>query len=184
MIKTLELDLSPGLSPGWYRDQETGEWYYYDADGRRYIYIAGQIYPAMLWETAPKVVNLKTGDTLRIAVSFKYSGPQKSLVLRGCVGNLGSVWPYTFDEVLWVRSPSFTIGPDNSPKIYTKQVDVPITTVLAAGKSYSIYTKLEDGIGFTEGQTGSKALKDAVFIVSAEPVFSEFSITNYEQVPG
>lgn len=183
MIKTLELDLNPGtLTPGWYRDLATGEWYYYDNEGRRYIYIAGQVYPAMLWEAAPKVVNLKTGDTLRISVSFKYSGPQKSLALRGVVGNLGSLWPNNFDEVLWVRSPSFTIGPDAAPKVYTRQVDVPITTALAAGKSYSIYTKLEDGVGFTEDQTGSKALRDAIFIVSVEPTFSEFSITNYEQV--
>ena len=180
-IKTLEVTLNlPVMEAGWFQDPATGQWYYIDEEGRRYIYAAGYIYPMMQWEPAPKVVNVSHGDTLRILVSFKYSGPAKTCKLRGCIGNLG-LWDI-FDEVLWQWCPSFTIPGSTTPTTRTSQVDIPITTAIAAGKSYSIYTKLEDGISFTEGLTGSVALKDAVFVVSAEPTFSDFVITNYQKV--
>ncbi len=183
-IKTLEVSLVPQVyyAAGWYQDTATGQWYYYDDEGNRYVYVAGYLYPMMQWEPAPKVVNVRHGETLRILVSFKYSGPSKTLKLRGCIGNLGSVWPYSFDEVLWQWSPSFTIPDTPSPSIFTKQVDIPIATSLAAGRSYSIYAKLEDGVSFAEGVTGSVALRDAVFVVSAEPTFSEFKIDDYQKV--
>ncbi len=183
-IKTLEITLSPQVyAAGWDRDPATGQWYYYDEEGKRYAYVAGYIYPAMAFEPAPTVVNVRQGDTLRIRVSFKYSGPAKTCKLRGCIGNLGSAWPYSFDEILFAWSLSFTIPDSPSPRTVTdKYVDIPITTKLAAGKSYSIYAKLEDGISFQEGVTGSVALRDAVFVVSAEPTFSEFKIDDYQKV--
>ncbi len=182
-IKTLEVTLNPlALAEGWYQDPSTGQWYYYDEDGFRYVYVAGYLYPMMTWEEAPKVENVKHGDTLRIFVSFKYSGSAKTCKLRGCIGNQGTVWPYNFDEVLWAWSPSFTIGPYDNPTICNKYVDIPITTSIATGKHYSIYAKLENGVSFTEGVTGSVSLKDAIFVVSAEPTFSEFEITNYMKV--
>jgi hypothetical protein len=183
MIKTLEVTLNPlVVAAGWYQDPTTGQWYYYDEMGKRYVYVAGYLYPMMLYEPAPKVVNVKQGDTLRISVSFKYSGPSKTCKLRGCIGNLRDIWPYDFAEVLVNWSTSFTLGPDTDPKAYTKYVDILITTAIAAGKSYSIYAKLEDSIGFEEDKTGSKALKDAVYVVSAEPTFTEFKITDYVKV--
>jgi len=181
-IKTLEVNLNPpAYKAGWYQESSTGQWYYYDDDGRRYVYIAGYLYAMMLWEPAPKVVNVRQGDTLRILVSFKYSGPAKSGKLRGCIGNLGTVWPYAFDEVLWAQSP-LTIPESTAPTLRIAQVDIPITTAIAAGKQYSIYAKLEDGVAFKEGETGSVALRDAIFVVSAEPIFSEFKITDYVKV--
>lgn len=180
-IKTLEVTLSPQVyAAGWYQDPATGQWYYYDEEGRRYVYVAGLLYAMMLWEPAPKLVNVRHGDTLRILVSFKYSGSAKTCKLRGCIGNLGS-WD-VFDEVLKAWSPSFTLPDLATPATVTKQVDIPITTAIAAGKNYSIYAKLEDGISFTEGKTGSVAFRDAVFVVSAEPTFSEFVITDYVKV--
>jgi len=180
-VKTLEVSLSPlALAVGWYQDPATGQWYYYDDEGVRYVYVAGYLYQAMQWEPAPKVVNVRQGETLRILVSFKYSGLAKTCKLRGGIGNLG-LWD-VFDEVLFAWSPSFTIPEATMPAIRTMQVDIPITTAIAAGKSYSIYAKLENGVSFIEGVTGSVALKDAVFVVSAEPTFSEFKITDYVKV--
>lgn len=182
-IKTLEVRLHPlALATGWYQDPATGQWYYYDEQGRRYVYVAGYLYAMVAWEAAPKVVNVRHGDTLRILVSFKYSGPAKTCKLRGCIGDLGTLWPYAFDEKLWAWSPSFTVPESTTPTTRTAQVDILITTSLAAGRSYSIYTKLEDGISFTEGVTGSVALREAVFVVSAEPTFTEFKITDYAKV--
>lgn len=182
-IKTLEVTLNPlVLAAGWYQDPASGQWYYYDEEGNRYVYVAGYLYPAHVWEPAPKVVNVRHGDTLRIDVSFKYSGPAKTCKLRGVIGNLGTVWPYGFAEVIYANSPAFTIPESTDPATQEKSVSISIITALAAGKNYSIYAKLEDGISMTEGETGSVALRDAVFVVSAEPTFTDFEITDYVKV--
>ncbi|MBC8477190.1 MAG: hypothetical protein H8D49_02490 [Dehalococcoidia bacterium] len=182
-IKTLEVTLSPQvLAAGWYQDPATGQWYYYDEEGNRYVYVAGYLYPQVQWEPAPKVVNVRHDDTLKILVSFKYSGPAKTLKLRGCIGNLDTIWPYDFDEVLFAWSDSFTLPKTLDPTTFNKEVDILITTAIADGKSYSIYAKLEDGISFTEGKTGSVALRDAIFVVSAEPTFTDFKIEDYQKV--
>lgn len=182
-LKTLEVNINPmTLVNGWYCDPETGQWYYYDEQGMRYVCAAGHLYAMVAWETAPKVVNVKPGDTLRITVSFKYSGLAKTCKLRGAIGNLGTSWPYSFDEVLFARSLSFTLPESPDPVTFNKQVDIPITTAITAGSSYSVYTKLEDGVSFQEGVTGSIALKDAIFVVSSEPTFSDFKIDDYRQV--
>jgi len=182
-IKTLEVTLNPlALTVGWYQDPATGQWYYYDEEGNRYIYAAGYLYPMHEWEPAPKVVNVRHTDTLRIDVSFKYSGPAKTCKLRGVIGNLGTVWPYVFDEVIYAHSPSFTIPESVDPETQDRSVSISISTELAVGTHYSIYAKLEDGISMKEGETGSVALRDAVFVVSAEPTFTEFQITDYVKV--
>jgi len=182
-VKTLGVTLNPqALAAGWYQDPATGQWYYYDEEGRRYINVAGYLYPAHEWESAPKVVNLAHGDTLKISVSFKYSGPGKPVKLYGCIGNLGTVWPYAFDEVLKATGQSFTLSESASPVTYNNTIDIPITTAIDAGKYYAIYAKLVDGISFKEDETGSVALRDAVFVVSAEPTFADFKITDYKQV--
>lgn len=180
-VKILEVTLSPQVyTAGWYQDPATGQWYYYDEEGNRYVYAAGLLYAMVLWEPAPKVVSVGYGDTLRISISFKYSGPSKTCMLRGVIGNLGLLDAFT--DVIYAHSPSFTLPESTSPVTYNKSVDISIITALAAGKSYSIYTKLVDGISYTEGKTGSVALKDAVFVVSAEPTFTEFKITDYVKV--
>ena len=180
-IKTLEVTLNPlALAAGWYQDPATGQWYYYDEEGNRYIYVAGYIYPMHVFEPAPKVVNLAHGDTLRINFSFKYSGAQKTVKPYGCVGQKN--WPSTFDEILKVTGPSFTLSQSTTPLTYNRSIDIPITTAIAAGKHYSIYVKLINGISMKEGETGSVALENAVYIVSAEPTFAEFKITDYVKV--
>jgi len=178
-IETLELALDP-VQAGWYYDPDTGQWYYYDEEGKRYFYLAGLFYPVMEWETAPKVVNVRHGDTLRISVSFKYSGPSKTCKLYGSVGQKSAF--NIFDEILTATSPSFTLSESTEPKTYYRQVDIAITTAIAAGKYYGIYAKLIDGISFKERVTGSVALEGAIFVVSAEPTFSDFQITDYAKV--
>ena len=137
--------------------------------------------PLVLWEPAPYVVNVKHSDTLRVYASFVYSGPSKSCKLRGEIGQR-TLWTDNFDSIVLQDSLSFTIGPDDTPRTYNRTVDVPITTALAAGKPYSIYAKLINGISYEEGETGSLILEDAIFVVSAEPTFSEFKIDNYTKV--
>ena len=177
--QTLELALDT-LQAGWYYEPDTGQWYYYDEEGKRYFYVAGLFYPMMEWEPAPKVVTVRHGDTLRIYVSFKYSGPSKTCKLYGSVGQK---YPFdVFDEILKVTSSSFTIPESTTPATRTAQVDIAITTAIAAGKSYGIYAKLIDGISFKERVTGSVALENAIFVVSAEPTFSDFQITDYAKV--
>lgn len=78
--KTLQLDLGAldlTRQTGWYRDPITGEYYYYDASVKKwYIYSAGYLYPlAIAEESAPKVVTLAAGDSLKITMSYKYTGP-------------------------------------------------------------------------------------------------------------
>ena len=138
------------------------------------------ISPQALWIPAPYVVNVKPGDTLRIYVSFKYSGPAKTCKLHGAVGQK-SVFG-SFDEILVKSSDPFTLPQSDLPSTQTKTVDIPITPTIAAGKSYAIYAKLIDGISYEAGVTGSAALEDAVFVVSAEPTFSDFKIDSYAQV--
>lgn len=181
-VRTLDIALSQSPGAGWHQDPDTGQWHYYDEEGRRYVYVAGLLYPAVAWEPAPKVVNVRHGDSLRITVSFKYSGPAKTAKLYGAIGNLGNLWPYTFDEILTGISAGFTLPEASSPISHTRDVTIPVTTAIAAGKGYSIYVKLIDGVSFKEGETSSVALRDAVFVVSAEPAFSEFSITDYAKV--
>ncbi len=197
-IKTLAMNLGPlSLLEGWYQDPTTGQWYYYDAEGNRYVYAAGYLYALALWEPAPKVVNVAHGDTLRISVEFKYSGPAKTMKLRGEIGQRR--WGLYGRTDIWdclrlQDTCSFTIGPVTHPITFRSgvvgipHIDIPILVkpntggYMDGGKHYSIYAKLIDGISFTEGETGSFMQEDALFVVSAEPTFSDFKIDDYKQV--
>jgi len=82
VTKTLELPLgnivgNPTYATGWYQDTVTGEYYYYDAvEGKWYVYAAGYLYALGITEqSAPKVVTVKAGDSLKISISYKYAGP-------------------------------------------------------------------------------------------------------------
>ena len=84
VTKTLELPLGSisalqvtEYTTGWYQDEVTGEYYYYDATEKKwYIYAAGYLYALAIAElSAPKTVTLKAGDSLKISISYKYTGP-------------------------------------------------------------------------------------------------------------
>lgn len=184
--KIIALELGPQAyyPAGWYQDPATGQWYYYDEEGRRYVYVAGLLYPAVVWWPTPKVVNVKHGDALRIEVSFNYSGPAKTCKLRGEIGQK-SVFN-SFDNIVSVDTLAFTLAESYTPQPYNKSVDIPILVKPAAagqlegGKYYAIAARLIDGISLEEGKTGSGALNDAIFVVTAAPTFSDFKITDYK----
>ena len=56
------------VSSGWYVDQLTGQYYYYDASKNQwYVYAAGILTPLEVPKLpAPKVVDIAGGDTLRV----------------------------------------------------------------------------------------------------------------------
>lgn len=190
MVKTLELDLSPqqAVPAGWYYDWSTGQRYYVDDEGRRYVYAAGFLYPMHTFEPAPKTVTLAHGDKLRIMCSFKYSGSAKTCRLYGVIGDRRTF--DVFDEVGGTEqtTPLFTLPQSSYPVTYQWQVDLPISVkpnpggVLEGSKHYSIYAKLINGISMQEGVTGSVAYENAIFVVSAQPTFSDFKIYDYKKV--
>lgn len=83
VTKALDLSLGtiegdpPAYETGWYQDTVTGEYYYYDATEKKwYIYAAGYLYAlAIAEESAPKKVTVKAGDSVKISISYKYTGP-------------------------------------------------------------------------------------------------------------
>jgi len=84
VTKTLALSLGSisamqvtGYTTGWYRDPITGQRYYYDAENKKwYIYAAGLLQPlAIAEQSAPKTVTLQAGDSLKISISYRYTGP-------------------------------------------------------------------------------------------------------------
>lgn len=184
MIKTLQIDLGvvtlPRLNTGWYKDVITGQYYYYDAPSRIwYIYSAGALTPlATRWSVGPKTVEVASGDTLRIEVSFSYRGPAFSGRLYGSVGQRGAL--DSFDEILY-SSRSMSLPESSSIRSYSNYVDVSITTAISAG-IYAVYAKITDGISLVLGQTLSDYLDRAVRVVGVEAEFSDFTIADYRKV--
>lgn len=77
---TLQVNLgslgTAAYATGWYRDLVSGQSYYYNAgQSQWYVYTAGMLVPlAVLMVTAPKKVNIRRGDTLRIEYNYHYEG--------------------------------------------------------------------------------------------------------------
>ncbi|MFC1910559.1 hypothetical protein ACFLXC_04665 [Chloroflexota bacterium] len=183
-IKSLTIALKP-MTAGWQQDPATRQWYFIDEIGNRYVYVSGYLYPMMSYIPAPKVVNVMHGDTLRIFAQFKYSGPAKASVkLFGAIGErrwYDPIWG-SFQPYSEASSPAFSLSESLTPVQYNKVVDVPVTSNMWTGKHYSIYAKVVNGLDYIEGQTGSAAIEDAVYLVSHEPTFSDFEIIEYNKV--
>ncbi len=84
MIKTLNLDLGSvralqtPYQAGWYRDQTTGAYYYYDGH-RWFIYAQGILTPMTITPLpAPKTIEVAPGDSVKISISYSYSGPAQT----------------------------------------------------------------------------------------------------------
>jgi len=94
MIKTLEVSLGEvrglslaGIDPivgqqlaasGYYYDPITGQKYYYNAVQNQWFYVtASGLLQALsiVEQSAPKTVSVKAGDSLKISISYSYSGP-------------------------------------------------------------------------------------------------------------
>lgn len=87
MIKTLNLDLgivraldAPQYQAGWYRDQTTGEYYYYDGQ-RWFVYAQGILTPLVITPLpAPKTIEVGPNDKVKIIISYKYCGPAQTSI--------------------------------------------------------------------------------------------------------
>jgi len=169
--------------PGWYYDEYLDRPIYWDGE-QWYYYIAGAYYPlATRWEVAPYVVSLTQGETLRITVSFYYQGPAFSGFLYGAIGEKG-VWnpvtgTYAFNEAIHGTT-SLVLSSFATPTLVSnRNIDIPITTALAAGKDYSIYAKVQNGITPTVDTTMSPYYENAIHITGIEIDFTNFEITSY-----
>lgn len=144
-------------------------------------YMAAQLQPlATRWVSAPKTVDVATGDTLRIVVDFYYRGPAFSGQLYGAIGQrwLGSD---VFDEILNSQV-ALTIPQCTAiTRITGKAVTVPITSAISAG-TYAIYAKIVNGIGVILDQTLTSYYENAVRVVGVTPEFSQFVIDDYVKV--
>jgi len=180
MIKTLQLN-NPTRTPGWYHDEYLNRDIYWDGY-KWYLYSAGVYVPlGGRWEPAPKTVNVTAGDSLRILMSFYYSGPAFSGHLYGAIGNKAGIYPYYFDEILYARV-VLALPEHATPHLFLdKNVDIPITTALAGGHSYAIYAKVEEG-GADVDVDMSVYLEDAVAVAGADILFSDFTIIDFNKV--
>jgi len=176
MLKTLQLNLGtladpPGYTTGWYRDPMTGQYYYYAAETKQwYIQTAGLLYPLTIaWETAPKVVDIAAGDTLRIEYSYKYSGPAVTVTEYAAIGyKVAGI----LDEIV-TKSKSRSLSESATPKSYTGYLDLVMPTP-ADIKWNDIYAKVTGG-----GKELGLGYENALDVVAVEAEFSEFTITDY-----
>jgi len=177
-IRTIELNLGsldpPAYTTGWYRDPNTGQYYYYDASAKQwYIYAAGYLYPLTIaWESAPKVEPIAAGDTLRIEYSYKYSGPAITVTEYAAIGYkvVGIL-----DEIV-AKSKSRSLPESTTPKEYTGYLDLVMPTP-AETKWNDIYAKVTGG-----GKELGLGYENALNVVAVEAEFTEFSIVDYSVV--
>ena len=195
-LSTFQLpDDPPAYESGWYYNQDTGEYYYYDAAADQwYVYAAGYLYPLTTqWANASTVnpdapVAVEIGDTVRINVSFSYQGPRKTFTLYGAIGvgrwSSGSGSDYgDFIEGSPPGRKSLTVGPDDTPRTYTEYVDVVVPSSAnghsLAGKLAAIYVKIIDGVGLELYKTLSVYLRGALAVAGVEARFSNLEIVDW-----
>ncbi len=177
MVKTLQLDLGV-ITPsqyqtGWYRDPNTGEYYYYDASVKQwYIHTAGLLVPlSIASETAPKTVDIAPGDTLRIEYSYRYSGPAVTVIEYASVGVYGSV-THIYDEKV-SKSRSRSLPQTTTPTLYTGNLDIVLPT-----NTVSDWDDIECKVSGGGEELGLRYL-GALNIVGLEVDFSEFTVVDY-----
>lgn len=173
--KTLQLDLGvldpPQYTTGWYRDPTTGQYYYYDASTRTwYTYAAGYLYPMEVpKESAPKVVDITPGDTLRIEYSYKYTGPAISVTEYASIG-ITTISVYN-EKVH--KSKSRSLPGSTTPKEYTGYLDI-VLPVGAQNNWNDIECKVKNG-----GKELGLNYQDALNIIGIEVTFTEFAVVDY-----
>ena len=185
MIRTLQLNLgtlaasASGYTTGWYRDPDTGQYYYYDAGTKTwYTYSAGYLYPlSIAWETAPKTVNIAPGDTLRIEYSYRYEGPAVSVTEYAAIGVYG--WA-GLDEKVY-KSKSYSWQETSTPTKRSSSLDIVLPGNTAVNWN-DIYAKVCKGSCTPGVYELGLGYEDALNIVSVEGEFTEFSIGDYAKV--
>lgn len=174
-IRTLQLDLGvlnpQGYTTGWYRDPTTGRYYYYDDPTKAwYIYSAGLLYPlAVPKETAPKVVDITPGDTLRVNYSYKYAGPAITVTEYATIGYTIT---FVYNEKV-VRSKGRSLPQSTTPQVYTGYLDL-ILPVNAGSNWNDIEAKVFNG-----GEELGVNYQNALNIIGIEVAFSEFAVVDY-----
>jgi hypothetical protein len=181
VTKTLDLTLGtipdpPAYATGWYRDPNTGQYYYYDASLKQWcIYAAGVLTPlSIASETAPKTVSITPGDTLRIQYSYQYSGPAISVTEYASIGVYGEV-THVYDEKVH-QSKSHSLPESSAPATYTGTLDI-VLPAAAQTDWDDIECKVSDG-----GKELGLRYIGALSIVAITPEFSEFTIVDYSKV--
>jgi hypothetical protein len=173
----LELSLGvldpPAYQTGWYRDPNTGQYYYYDAQAKQwYIYSAGVLIPLEIAEeSAPKTVAIAPGDTLRISYSYKYSGPAITVTEYASIGVKGVY----YDEKV-SKSKTRSVPESATPTEYTGTIDIVLPT-----NAQTDWDDIEVKV-FNGGKELGLRYIGALNIVAAVPEFTEFSIVDYSKV--
>lgn len=176
-LRTLTLDLGtldpPQYATGWYRDPNTGQYYYYDASiNQWYIYAAGILTPLAVPKlTAPKVVDIAAGDTLRIEYSYKYTGAAVTVTEYASIGytTLG-----VYDEIVR-KSQTRSLPQCSTPTTFTGYLEL-VMPASAEAKWNDIEAKVYNG-----GQELGVNYQDALKVVAVTPAFSDFAITDYKK---
>lgn len=179
-MKALEITVPLGtsLNPGYYYDSYLGRYLYWDGQFW-YVYAAGLLYPATIWEPSPyPPIVVSAGDTVRIFANFKYTGPAiaSGYAIYGAIGtNVVGI----FNEKLYGET-NLTLPECTAETQFTdKYVSIPITTAMPTGVTYAIYIKIKKGISDV---IISAAWENCVTVAGVEPVFTEFGIKSYERV--
>lgn len=203
MIKTLDLDLgqidaSSMVDPpevfatGWYVDQTTGQYCYYDAlTGQWYVYSAGLLFPLAVsplglpsWQNSPSPkVDLIAGDTLRINMSFRYTGPRRDdyfVLYAAVIPNIQTTviqeWEgYTKDK--YISVPESITGITR-----TDSLDILIPAQVAPwkhdGEDGAVYFKIYRALSIWL----SPGYLNAIHIIPAVGEFGELKITSVAKV--
>jgi len=172
-LVTQEILLNPVGQYRYYYDPVTATLYYYRYDPFRRVYV---LTFATGWVTAPKKVEVKYTQKLRIIVSFYYSGPAFEGVLYGAIGSRTVLG--IFDEILKATSP-LKLSETPTATLMEASVDIDITTAIAPG-DYSIYAKIQDAAG--NDLVISNYLEGAVRVIEVRPEFTEFTIKDWKVV--
>jgi hypothetical protein len=179
-IKTLQLSLRPQASAtdyttGWYLDPATGQYYYYDAAANKwYIYTAGYLYPLSVpKQTAPKVVNISAGDTLRIQYSYKYTGPAITVTEWASLGHttLGLIYTEAVEN-----SKSRSLPVCEVATTFSGSIDLVMPTPAEIK-----WNDIECKVMWAGGELGVN-YQNALNVVGVEAEISEFSIVDYQRI--
>jgi hypothetical protein len=172
-----QLVLTP-QETGWYYNAETNTWVFYDANTRL-------LYPQVSLPSWPySKVAISPGDTVRVTVSFSYTGPAvSSLNSRWAIGVNGS---FGFDEKIYV-TPALSISANlsSSPAARTFVQNLTITSGVATNWD-DIYMKIWGGSPSIGGSEAGPAFligyNDVFTIVGNEPTITDINITGITKV--
>jgi hypothetical protein len=96
---------------------------------------------------SPQVVELATGDTLRVVIGFGYRGPAQRLTLYASIGNLGL---FGFDEIISVQKPLDLSASLDTYTTCEESVDIPINEAISPGSGYDLMAKISEYQSQTE----------------------------------